>query len=102
LGDHCAAVGRDPSAIEKTLYLAVLIRDDPAEARRVYTSAMALNESGDAQVQRAWCGPPQMIAEAMRPYIEIGFHHLIVDLPYPFDHETIERLIGEVKPLLGG
>jgi alkanesulfonate monooxygenase SsuD/methylene tetrahydromethanopterin reductase-like flavin-dependent oxidoreductase (luciferase family) len=100
LEEHCAAIGRNTSTIEKTLYLAVSIRDDPVEARRVYASAMALNESGDAQVQRAWCGPPQMIAEAMRPYIEIGFRHLIVDLPFPFDHETVERLIGEVKPLL--
>jgi hypothetical protein len=78
----------------------MLIRDEPAEARRVYEAAVARNEAGTAQVERAWCGPPQMIAELLQPYIAIGFTHFIVDLPSPFDIETIERLIGEVKPLL--
>jgi hypothetical protein len=38
----------------------------------------------------------------MRPFIEeLGFTGFIVDLPSPYDRETIERWIGEVKPLLG-
>lgn len=101
LAEHGAAVGRDVSVIEKTLYLAVIIRDEPAEAKRVYEAAVTHNEAGEAQVARAMCGPPQMIAELLQPYIAIGFTHFIVDLPSPFDIETIERLVGEVKPLLG-
>jgi alkanesulfonate monooxygenase SsuD/methylene tetrahydromethanopterin reductase-like flavin-dependent oxidoreductase (luciferase family) len=97
---HGEAVGRDTETIERTLYLAVSIRDDPDEARRVYASAMAVNGADISQVERAWCGPPAMIAERMRPYLDIGFRHLIVALPAPFDHETMERLTGEVKPLL--
>jgi hypothetical protein len=27
-----------------------------------------------------------------RPYLELGFTHLIADFPAPFDRETIERL----------
>jgi alkanesulfonate monooxygenase SsuD/methylene tetrahydromethanopterin reductase-like flavin-dependent oxidoreductase (luciferase family) len=100
LAEHGAAVGRDVSTIERTLYLAVIIRDDPMEAKRVYEAAVAHNEAGETQVARAWCGPPQMIAELLQPYIALGFTHFIVDLPSPFDVETIERLIGEVKPLL--
>ena len=41
-----------------------------------------------------------MIATRMQPYIEIGFRHFIFDVPYPFDQETVERLIGDVKPSL--
>jgi alkanesulfonate monooxygenase SsuD/methylene tetrahydromethanopterin reductase-like flavin-dependent oxidoreductase (luciferase family) len=100
LAEHGVAVGRDTAQIERTLYLAVSIRDDPAEARRVYAAAAAYNETGEVQVARAWCGPPHLIAELLQPYIAIGFTHFIFDLPSPFDIETIERLIGEVRPLL--
>src|SRR5262249_6258963 len=100
LAEHGAAVGRDTAQIERTLYLAVLIRDEPAEARRIYEAAAAHNETGEVQVARAWCGPPHLIAELLQPYIAIGFTHFIFDLPSPFDIETIERLIGEVRPLL--
>jgi len=97
---HGEAVGRDTSAIERTLYLAVAIRDDPGEAERVYAAAMAANGADAARVERALCGPPAMIAERMRPYLDLGFSHFIADLPSPYDEETMERLIGEVKPLL--
>jgi len=96
------AIGRDTSRIERTLYLAVLIRDDAREAQRVYVEAIAANGAAATRVERAWCGPPEMIAQEMRAYSEIGFRHFIVDVPAPYDHETIERLIGEVKPLLNG
>lgn len=102
LRGHCATVGRDPSAIERTLYLAMAIRDDAGEARRVQAAAMAANGADEARVERALCGPPALIAERLRPYREIGFSHFIVDLPSPYDAETMERLIGEVKPLLDG
>ncbi len=100
LAEHAAAVGRDPATIERSLYVALIIRDDPAAAKRVYAAAVAHNQAGETQVARALCGPPQMIAELLQPYLDIGFTHFIVDLPSPYDEETIERLIGEVKPLL--
>ena len=33
-------------------------------------------------------------------YVELGFHHIFFDLPAPFDDETLERFVGEVKPAL--
>jgi hypothetical protein len=47
------------------------------------------------------CGPPQFVAERLAPYVELGFRHLYADAPAPYDRETLERLVGEVKPLLG-
>jgi alkanesulfonate monooxygenase SsuD/methylene tetrahydromethanopterin reductase-like flavin-dependent oxidoreductase (luciferase family) len=46
-------------------------------------------------------GPPELVAEAIAPYRDLGFRTVIVRLPAPHDRETIER-IGEVAALLGG
>ena len=45
-------------------------------------------------------GSPEQIAEILRPYLQIGFRHFVVGFPYPYDAETMERLIRDVVPLL--
>jgi alkanesulfonate monooxygenase SsuD/methylene tetrahydromethanopterin reductase-like flavin-dependent oxidoreductase (luciferase family) len=44
-------------------------------------------------------GTPQQIADELRPVIELGFRHLILDAMAPYDAETIERL-PQVRELL--
>ena len=44
----------------------------------------------------AW-GP---LAETMLAYRRIGFGTFIVELPAPYDHETMESLIQVVKPMV--
>ena len=34
------------------------------------------------------------------PYVRLGFRHIFYDAPAPFDEETLERFVGEVKPML--
>jgi alkanesulfonate monooxygenase SsuD/methylene tetrahydromethanopterin reductase-like flavin-dependent oxidoreductase (luciferase family) len=102
LHEHCAAVGRDMAAIELVLTPRMLvIRDDAAEARRVYEAAAAHNRMDfSAPDGHPWWGGPAEIAERLAPYVELGFQHIVGDVPAPYDRETIERLVGEVKPLL--
>ena len=45
-------------------------------------------------------GPPELVAEKWAPYLDLGFEHIYIDCPAPLDHETIERLATEVKPML--
>ena len=47
-----------------------------------------------------WNGTPQQIADRLRPYVELGFRTVISEQPAPYDAETFERFIGEVKPLV--
>jgi len=104
LAAHCADAGRDPSEIEKTFGPVVIIRDEPREARRVLDAALAHNQADPTERQEpweAWCGPPEEIAARCRPYLDLGFRHLIAELPAPFDLETVERLV-EVRDLLSG
>ena len=41
-----------------------------------------------------------MIAETMLAYRRIGFGTFIVELPAPYDHETMETLIKVVRPMV--
>ena len=34
------------------------------------------------------------------PYVELGFRHIFFDVAAPYDEETLERFVGEVKPML--
>jgi alkanesulfonate monooxygenase SsuD/methylene tetrahydromethanopterin reductase-like flavin-dependent oxidoreductase (luciferase family) len=99
---HCADVGRDPSEIEKTIGPAVIIRDTVEEAERVYRAALAHNSTHPGRrvgSDDVWLGSPEQVAERWRPHAELGFRHLIAEIPSPFDHETVERLV-EVRDLL--
>ena len=97
---HCDEIGRDESEIERTTGTGVIIiRDDPAEAQRVFEETFRRN--GEARLwnnQRV--GTVDQVVSQLAPYLEAGFRHLVVGFPAPYDRETMERLISEVKPRL--
>jgi alkanesulfonate monooxygenase SsuD/methylene tetrahydromethanopterin reductase-like flavin-dependent oxidoreductase (luciferase family) len=103
LGEHCAAVGRDIADIEFTLGVKFTIRDSKAEADRVWQAAMAHNRTPMSDVvddDTFWNGTPEELADRLRPYVELGFRTVISEQPAPYDVETFERFVGEVKPLV--
>jgi alkanesulfonate monooxygenase SsuD/methylene tetrahydromethanopterin reductase-like flavin-dependent oxidoreductase (luciferase family) len=103
LAAHCADVGREIAEIEFAFGPHCVIRDDPAEAKRVLAEALAANGQVEEEEEPGvdLVGPPERIAELWRPFLELGFTHLIIDLPAPYDRETIDRL-PEVRELLAG
>jgi alkanesulfonate monooxygenase SsuD/methylene tetrahydromethanopterin reductase-like flavin-dependent oxidoreductase (luciferase family) len=105
LRQHCEDVGRDPSEIEFTLGIKATIRDSEAEAVRVWKAAMEHNRTPMSRVEddaTFWNGTPEQLAEKLAPFLELGFVTVISEHPAPYDTETLERLIGEVKPLVAG
>jgi alkanesulfonate monooxygenase SsuD/methylene tetrahydromethanopterin reductase-like flavin-dependent oxidoreductase (luciferase family) len=97
---HCEEVGRDESEIERTVALGpCIIRDDPDEAKRVFRETFEHN--GRA---KPWddllAGTPEQLAERLRPYLGIGFRHWIVGFPPPYDAETMERFVTELRPMV--
>jgi alkanesulfonate monooxygenase SsuD/methylene tetrahydromethanopterin reductase-like flavin-dependent oxidoreductase (luciferase family) len=97
---HCAEVGRDEAEIERTVGMGVcVIRDDPDEAQRVADRIFEHN-GGARPWQHQLVGTAQQVAAMLRPFLEIGFRHFIVGFPSPYDAESLERLIGEVKPMV--
>jgi alkanesulfonate monooxygenase SsuD/methylene tetrahydromethanopterin reductase-like flavin-dependent oxidoreductase (luciferase family) len=100
LEERCAEVGRDPGTIEKTVTVDMVIRSSREEALEAYKGILARTHQ---EFDEAWAGPmgtPAEVADALRPVVELGFRHILVDVPAPYDTETIER-IGEVRALLG-
>lgn len=103
LRTHCEVVGRDESLIERTVGCKPIIRDTEADARRVWESQMAHNRTPMHDVEADdtfWVGTPRQVAELMMARKEIGFHTFIAEMAAPYDEETIERWIGEVRPML--
>jgi alkanesulfonate monooxygenase SsuD/methylene tetrahydromethanopterin reductase-like flavin-dependent oxidoreductase (luciferase family) len=103
LREHCEAVGRDESEIERTVGCKPVIRDSETEARRVWEAQLAHNRTPMERVRdddTFWVGTPEQIAERMQAAYDLGFHTFIAELAAPYDDETIERWIGEVKPMV--
>lgn len=103
LRQHCEAVGRDQAEIERTAGCKPIIRDSEAEARRVWESQMAHNRTPMSDVEdddTFWVGTPEQLAEEMRARRELGFDTFIAEMAAPYDVETLERWIGEVKPMV--
>ena len=102
---HCADVGRDPEAIERTVGCKITIRSTEAEAERVRRQLLEHNRTSMARVEgdlTFWTGTAEQIAETMIGYRAAGFHTFIAELPAPYDAETMETLMQVVKPMVQG
>jgi alkanesulfonate monooxygenase SsuD/methylene tetrahydromethanopterin reductase-like flavin-dependent oxidoreductase (luciferase family) len=100
---HCASAGRDSNEIERTTSCKPVIRGSETDARRVWEAQMAHNRTPMSDVEddeTFWVGTPEQIAERMIARRQIGFHTFIAEMAAPFDGETLERWIGEVKPMV--
>ncbi len=99
---HCDEAGRDIGQIELTAGCKPIIRDTEREARRVWEAQMEHNRTPMREVEdddTFWVGTPEQVAEEMRRRKALGFHTFLAEMAAPYDDETLERWIGEVKPL---
>jgi F420-dependent oxidoreductase-like protein len=101
LREHAAAAGRDLSTLEMTVSFPILLRDREADARMAWSAVMAHNGTADAGAVPHLIGTPAAAAEAIAPFVALGFRTIVVRLPAPYDRETIDR-IGEVAAGLEG
>jgi alkanesulfonate monooxygenase SsuD/methylene tetrahydromethanopterin reductase-like flavin-dependent oxidoreductase (luciferase family) len=96
----CDEVRRHPSEIRWVFSAeASVLRDNEAEARRV-AAEIGRHNGGWEGPGQAWT--PEHLAEKLAPYVEMGFREIYLDMPAPYDDETLTRFIGEVGPLLEG
>jgi alkanesulfonate monooxygenase SsuD/methylene tetrahydromethanopterin reductase-like flavin-dependent oxidoreductase (luciferase family) len=98
---HCADVGRDESEIERTVGAKIVIRDSEEQAKRALEDLMEHNQTPMTNIaddHTFWIGTAEQIAEKMVGYRQVGFHTFLVEMPAPYDQETMEALIEQVKP----
>ena len=104
LKEHCAAVGRDIADIEFTL--GIEVHDPRLEGRGRPRLARGDGPQPDAdgrrrgRRRRSGTARRRSSPIELRPYVELGFRTVISEQPAPYDVETLERFIGEVKPLI--
>ena len=99
LARACDEAGRDLSEIELTVSFPTIIRDTVEAAHEVRAKQLAHNGMESIGTVSTLTGPPEVVAETYRPYLELGFTTVIARMPAPFDRETIDRL-PEVLALL--
>lgn len=106
LDSHCAAIGRDPAEIRRTVGLPpICIRDSRAGAVEALTKILA-RQGGTPADARAWAessplaDTEEVVAGLLRAWHEAGAEEAIADLPWPPDDETLERLAGSVRQRL--
>jgi alkanesulfonate monooxygenase SsuD/methylene tetrahydromethanopterin reductase-like flavin-dependent oxidoreductase (luciferase family) len=98
LREHCDAIGRNSSEIERTASVGtIFIRDNRSEADRI---CHATFENNRAAPWYAHCGTPEDIAQELAPFLELGYRHLIANFPAPYDCESLTRFATEVRTLL--
>lgn len=97
--EHCEAAGRDSSEIERTVaFRQPVIRGTEQDAKAVATEISAHHAIDPPFLHMA--GTADTLLERLKPYLALGYRHLIFQFLAPFDHETMERMITEVKPQL--
>jgi alkanesulfonate monooxygenase SsuD/methylene tetrahydromethanopterin reductase-like flavin-dependent oxidoreductase (luciferase family) len=98
---HCEDVGRDQTQIERTVGGKIVIRDTESEARQVLEDLMEHNRTPMANIDgdhTFWVGTANEITERFIAYGEVGFNTVLVEMPAPYDRETMERLVDTVRP----
>jgi alkanesulfonate monooxygenase SsuD/methylene tetrahydromethanopterin reductase-like flavin-dependent oxidoreductase (luciferase family) len=100
LRDHCATEERDPSEIERMIGCKLIMRSSPEEAARVADELIAIHKWPPSVREVVWASTPQQVADWVTPYVEAGAGSFCPQIGWPHDRETIERLVGEVKPIV--
>jgi len=108
LDDHCAAVGRDPRSIKRTVGVRypLLVRPSVDVARNVMvgilerhsmTAAHAVEIATDSPL----VGTVDNVVRVLEAYRDAGAESLMFEWPAPFDPATLDALAGPVRDRLG-
>lgn len=98
LDQHCAAVGRDPAAIRRTVGLPpASIRTTRAAAHEALVAVLARNGMSAADAAELAAGSPLVgstaeVLDALAAYRDAGARDALIDLPGDPDRATLERL----------
>lgn len=98
---HCEAVGRDYDTIRKQLVCTAIVRDDPAQvAAELARFAAERHVPPEKARFMAIAGTPEEVAQALQPYLAIGFDMILLMERAPLDHESLRLFMESVAPRL--
>ena len=94
LDEHCAAVGRDPSEILKTVNVGMAFTDE--ELQRQFGRMSDFVKPG------VLSGSVQEMVDKVGAYVSAGAQQVILAMRAPFDRDGLERFAAEVIPAVRG
>ena len=97
LKKHCVDVGRDFNEISPTAGGSILVRDD-LNAIDKRMREVSLRNKVESPNRPAVSGKPEDIAKVLLAHHKVGVKGFLFGMSPPFDRETIERTMTEVKP----
>ena len=102
LRDRCADIGRPFEAIDKTVYMEVVIRASESDVRDAWSEVEdrhgirgRIGSDGTPRLLNVG-GPPEAVADYVRGFAALGIAEVIWIFRNPFDLETMARL-AEVR-----
>lgn len=98
LREHCEEVGRDPAEIMATTGGGVVVRKDRSAIDRRIREVVERNRVTGSYAPFA--GTPDEVARRMADNWRAGVRGFIFGCPPPYDRETMELLMSEVRPRL--
>jgi alkanesulfonate monooxygenase SsuD/methylene tetrahydromethanopterin reductase-like flavin-dependent oxidoreductase (luciferase family) len=101
LQQHCDEVGRNHEEIERSTGSKILIRETEDAANRALREIMDRNQTPMSAIEgdeTFWVGTAQGVIDKMLSYRDIGFHTFLIEMPSPYDRQTMETLVEDVKP----
>jgi len=97
LREHCAAVGRDPDSIRKSMLMTTLISDDKAKLTEMAAAMAARRGVAVEQLaQRTLIGAPDEVAARLKAYADLGVDLFIFGLGQPSPVNALELLAKRV------
>jgi hypothetical protein len=100
LRQHCVTVGRDPSLITVTYKAALAVAESREQARADWDQwSRQFGISEPAAEAGAFVGEPVEIADMIRPFLDAGVQHLVVELAGGADPESIALAAKALGPL---
>ena len=101
LDAHCAAVGRDPASVTRTVALNVVVRSTRREAEEEFARVQARHAIQPDEKGLHLGGPPDEVAAGLRAYAAAGIAETMWIFRHPWDRETVAALPA-VRAALAG
>ena len=101
LAEHCAAFGRDPSDIRRSLVTVALLGDTEAELEdRVRELASNLHVEADAVRDRFTVTTAERFTDTLRRFEGLGVGDFLIRMPAPADERSLELFATKVAPAM--
>jgi alkanesulfonate monooxygenase SsuD/methylene tetrahydromethanopterin reductase-like flavin-dependent oxidoreductase (luciferase family) len=98
---HCATVGRDPATITVTYKATMAVAASREQARAAWDQwGSPRGITAPAAQAGAFVGEPDQVADMIRPFLDVGVQHLIVELADGAGPESIALAAKALTPLV--